>query len=297
MSDSPDKNNYPNSAYRDEALDELSKALKSRERKAKVAPLGVVAATLAVLVVIVGGIWFASTYSSDENEDQVAESEQQAEQTKQSEEKDIKPAALPRGPKEPYGMTVKCEYKKDPQGKLSEAGLPNGDGVQSQGTEKVTLTMNGQKVGLELENGVSPCTTNSFKHLVQKKFYDSTKCHRSVKSDSMTILQCGDPEASGAGGPGYSFADEYPLNGVDKDKAQQPVNYKRGTLAMANSGPNTNGSQFFLVTGDTTLPPSYNIFGTIDKAGLKVLDKLMEKAPEGDAAPTEDINIESAVLG
>ena len=65
----------------------------------------------------------------------------------------------------------------------------------------------------------------------------------------------------------------------------------------ANSGPNTNGSQFFLVTGDTTLPPSYNIFGTIDKAGLKVLDKLMEKAPEGDAAPTEDINIESAVLG
>ena len=132
---------------------------------------------------------------------------------------------------------------------------------------------------------------------MEKKFYDSTKCHRSVKSDSMTILQCGDPEGSGAGGPGYSFPDEFPTNGVEEDKAETPVNYKRGTLAMANSGPDTNGSQFFLVTGDTTLPPKYNVFGTIDEDGLKVLDELLEKAPEGDAAPTEDINIESAVLG
>lgn len=285
-------NNYPNATQRDQALSELEKALKSRERKAKIAPLGVVAATLAVLVVIVGGIWFAATYTSDDEEDQVAESEQQ-----QSEEPDVKPVALPAGPKEPYGDTVKCEYKKDPEGELSDAGLPNGDNVTAKGTEKVTLTMNGQKVGLELANDKSPCSTNSFKHLVEKKFYDSTKCHRSVKSESMTILQCGDPEGTGAGGPGYSFADEFPSNGVDEDKADAPVNYKRGTLAMANSGPDTNGSQFFLVTGDTTLPPSYNVFGTIDEAGLKALDKLMEKAPEGDASPSEDINIESAVLG
>lgn len=283
--------NYPNEAQRDEALKELEKALKSRERKAKIAPLGVVAATLAVLVVIVGGIWFATTYTSDEGEDQVAESEEQ------TTEPEVEAVAMPDGPAKPYGDTVKCEYKKDPQGKLSEAGLPNGKDVTAKGTQKVTLTMNGKKVGLELANDKSPCSTNSFAHLVEKKFYDSTKCHRSVKSDSMTILQCGDPEGSGAGGPGYSFPDEFPTNGVEEDKAETPVNYKRGTLAMANSGPDTNGSQFFLVTGDTTLPPKYNVFGTIDEDGLKVLDKLLEKAPEGDAAPTEDINIESAVLG
>lgn len=283
--------NYPNEAKRDEALKELEKALKSRERKAKIAPLGVVAATLAVLVVIVGGIWFATTYTSDEGEDQVAESEEQ------TTEPEVEAVAMPDGPAKPYGDTVKCEYKKDPQGKLSEAGLPNGKDVTAKGTQKVTLTMNGKKVGLELANDKSPCSTNSFAHLVEKKFYDSTKCHRSVKSDSMTILQCGDPEGSGAGGPGYSFPDEFPTNGVEEDKAETPVNYKRGTLAMANSGPDTNGSQFFLVTGDTTLPPKYNVFGTIDEDGLKVLDKLLEKAPEGDAAPTEDINIESAVLG
>lgn len=283
--------NYPNEAKRDEALKELEKALKSRERKAKIAPLGVVFATLAVLVLIVGGIWFASTYSSDKDEDQVAESNEQ------TSEPEVETAVLPEGPLKPYGNSVKCEYKKDPKGKLSEAGLPDGNDVSAQGTQKVTLTINGEKVGLELANDKSPCSTNSFAHLVQKKFYDSTKCHRSVKSDSMTILQCGDPEGTGAGGPGYSFPDEYPTNGVKKDKAETPVNYKRGTLAMANSGPNTNGSQFFLVTGDTTLPPKYNIFGTIDEEGLKALDKLMEKAPEGDAAPTEDIKIESAVLG
>ena len=283
--------NYPNEAKRDEALKELEKALKSRERKAKIAPLGVVAATLAVLVVIVGGIWFATTYTSDEGEDQVAESEEQ------TTEPEVEAVAMPDGPAKAYGDTVKCEYKKDPQGKLSEAGLPNGKDVTAKGTQKVTLTMNGKKVGLELANDKSPCSTNSFAHLVEKKFYDSTKCHRSVKSDSMTILQCGDPEGSGAGGPGYSFPDEFPTNGVEEDKAETPVNYKRGTLAMANSGPDTNGSQFFLVTGDTTLPPKYNVFGTIDEDGLKVLDELLEKAPEGDAAPTEDINIESAVLG
>ncbi|WP_408925663.1 peptidylprolyl isomerase [Corynebacterium sp. YSMAA1_1_F7] len=283
--------NYPNEAKRDEALKELEKALKSRERKAKIAPLGVVAATLAVLVVIVGGIWFATTYTSDEGEDQVAESEEQ------TTEPEVEAVAMPDGPAKPYGDTVKCEYKKDPQGKLSEAGLPNGKDVTAKGTQKVTLTMNGKKVGLKLANDKSPCSTNSFAHLVEKKFYDSTKCHRSVKSDSMTILQCGDPEGSGAGGPGYSFPDEFPTNGVEEDKAETPVNYKRGTLAMANSGPDTNGSQFFLVTGDTTLPPKYNVFGTIDEDGLKVLDELLEKAPEGDAAPTEDINIESAVLG
>ncbi len=283
--------NYPNEAKRDEALKELEKALKSRERKAKIAPLGVVFATLAVLVLIVGGIWFASTYSSDKGEDQVAES------SEQTSEPEVETAALPEGPLKPYGNSVKCEYKKDPKGKLSEAGLPDGNDVSAQGTQKVTLTVNGEKVGLELANDKSPCSTNSFAHLVQKKFYDSTKCHRSVKSDSMTILQCGDPEGTGAGGPGYSFPDEYPTNGVKNDNSETPVNYKRGTLAMANSGPNTNGSQFFLVTGDTTLPPKYNIFGTIDEEGLKALDKLMEKAPEGDAAPTEDIKIESAVLG
>ena len=102
------------------------------------------------------------------------------------------------------------------------------------------------------------------------------------------MLQCGDPTGTGTGGPGYSFADE--LAGDET--------YPAGTLAMANAGPDTNGSQFFIVYDDTPLPASYTVFGTIDDAGLEVVRTVAQAGSDetfgqGDGAPVTPVTIES----
>ncbi|KAB3523430.1 peptidylprolyl isomerase [Corynebacterium sp. zg254] len=293
MSDN-DKNSLPHERRQDEALTELSKAIKSRERQAKTAPLLVVFATVAVLALIVGGIWFAATYQGSNDEDATAQSSSTSPTTTEPE---VKTAAMPSGPLEPYGDSVTCEYVAGEKA-AKEVSRPEGENVPATGTQSVTLSTSDGDVNITLDNSQSPCTTHSFAHLVKEKFYNDTVCHRAVKSPNMAILQCGDPSATGTGGPGYSFNDEFPTNGVKPDALNSPVTYKRGTLAMANSGENTNGSQFFLVTQDTTLPPKYNVFGTISEEGLATLDKIMDtKVKEGaDGAPEPEVRIESATL-
>src|SRR5919199_6970445 len=106
----------------------------------------------------------------------------------------------------------------------------------------------------------APKTVNNFVFLARQGFYDGVIFHRTIQG---FMIQGGDPTGTGTGGPGYRFADE-------------PVNrrYTKGTLAMANAGPNTNGSQFFIVHGrDVGLPPSYTIFGQVTD-GLDVVDKI-----------------------
>jgi cyclophilin family peptidyl-prolyl cis-trans isomerase len=111
----------------------------------------------------------------------------------------------------------------------------------------------------ELYPGDAPLTVNNFVVLARDDFYDGIKFHRIVAN---FMVQTGDPQGDGTGGPGYSFEDEP----VTRD-------YERGTLAMANSGPNTNGSQFFIVHADAGLPKSYTIFGKLTE-GLDVLDAI-----------------------
>lgn len=284
------ENTKPNAARRDEALHDLERSIKSRERKAKAAPLGVVAATVAVLALLVGGIYFANTY--EPNKDNTADGSS----TSATDTPEVEAMALPSKPTETYPASVTCEYKKSDQDAAKEVSTPDGSDVPTSGTTTVSLTLNEGTVDLKLDASKSPCTVNSFTHLVKKKFYNQTTCHRSVKSDSLTILQCGDPTASGTGGPGYTFKDEYPLNSVSEEEAQKPHLYPRGTLAMAKSGPDTNGSQFFLVTQDSQLTPEYNVFGSISDSGLKVLDKILDKAPEGDGAPAEKVTITKATV-
>ena len=105
----------------------------------------------------------------------------------------------------------------------------------------------------------------------------------------------------GTGGPGYEFANEYPTNQYQPDdpQLQKPVMYPRGTLAMANAGPGTNGSQFFLVYKDSQLPPNYTVFGTIDETGLATLDKIAAGGVAGggqDGKPQLDVQVKSIVL-
>ena len=127
-------------------------------------------------------------------------------------------------------------------------------------TYTATIETSHGEMALELLSGDAPATVNNFVFLARDGFYDNGSFHRVI---SGFMIQGGCPEGTGRGGPGYRFNDE-------------PVTrrYTRGILAMANAGPNTNGSQFFIVHGaDVGLPPNYTIFGTLT-SGEDVLDAL-----------------------
>ena len=114
----------------------------------------------------------------------------------------------------------------------------------------------------------APTTVGTIAWLANHGFYNNTSCHR-LTTQGIFVLQCGDPAGDGTGSPGFSFADEnLPTAGADGTYV-----YPRGTVAMANSGPNTNGSQFFLVHQDSPLPPNYSVWGQITE-GLDVLDNV-----------------------
>jgi peptidyl-prolyl cis-trans isomerase B (cyclophilin B) len=125
-------------------------------------------------------------------------------------------------------------------------------------------------VRVVLDRVSAPCTVNSFVSLVRQKFYEKTRCHRLVDS-GIFVLQCGDPTGSGSGGPGYSFADE--TDGSER--------YDGGVVAMANGGPNTNGSQFFFVYEPTQLAPNYTIFGRMDDASRRVVARMAFEGQDG----------------
>jgi peptidyl-prolyl cis-trans isomerase B (cyclophilin B) len=119
----------------------------------------------------------------------------------------------------------------------------------------------------------APCTTFSFRFLASQGYYNLTHCHR-LTTEGIYVLQCGDPTGTGAGGPGYEFNDEN-LTGAT---------YPAGTVAMANAGPNTNGSQFFFTWKDTTLAPDYTPFGTVIR-GMKVLQKIAAAGDDQQNGP------------
>jgi peptidyl-prolyl cis-trans isomerase B (cyclophilin B) len=119
----------------------------------------------------------------------------------------------------------------------------------------------------------APCTTYSFRFLAQRGYFDGTHCHR-LTTQGIFVLQCGDPTGTGSGGPGYSFNDEN-LTGAT---------YPAGTVAMANAGPNTNGSQFFIVWKDTSLPPDYTPFGTI-VGGMGALQRIAAAGDDSQNGP------------
>lgn len=273
-----------NSARRDAALKNLDKELKSRARREKMRPLGVTVATLIVLVGLVGGIWFAATRGGDDDADTLAD-----------EFPDEQETSMDEGP-------LNCDYTEMGEA-AREVSAPDSDDLREDGTTDVTLATNQGDITVTLDHAQAPCAANNFEHLATESFYDDTTCHRVVVSDGMRLLQCGDPTGEGAGGPGYQFPDEYPV----WDEDGQPVEtegtlYTRGVLAMANGGPNTNGSQFFLVEDESQLSNDYTIFGSISDEGLETLDSIIEanegenQDTGGDGPPVEDVVIESATV-
>jgi cyclophilin family peptidyl-prolyl cis-trans isomerase len=156
-------------------------------------------------------------------------------------------------------------------------------------TYTAVVTTNKGEFTIVLDQNKAPLAANNFVTLARYKYFDNTQCHRAILD---FVVQCGDPTATGSGGPGYSFAYELPQAGE----------YKLGSIAMANSGPNTNGSQFFIITGDqgVTLPPSYTLFGQVTSGldtTVPALNAASNPDPAANGVPTlETITIVSVVI-
>ena len=155
-------------------------------------------------------------------------------------------------------------------------------------TYTATLQTTQGDIGIELLAGEAPNTVNNFVFLARQGFYEGTPFHRVIRG---FMIQTGDPTGTGTGGPGYRFDDE-------------PVSrpYEPGIVAMANAGPNTNGSQFFIVHGEggRGLPPNYTIFGRVT-SGMDVVDRIasapVSTSPRGErSVPVEPVQIQQVTV-
>lgn len=279
-----------NEQRRAAAKRKLERQLERRAEQAKKRKQLTIAGSILGVVVVVGAVAvvFALTRGADEP--------------------DTTAAATPDGDTliadgraEPLPETVDCSYPASAGPADKENTPPRADGVPtSDETLSYSMETSQGNIGLTLNNPQSPCTVNSFVSLANQGYFDDTSCHRLTTGAGLQVLQCGDPAGTGMGGPGYQFADEFPADQYAEGDpaANEPISYPRGTIAMANAGPGTNGSQFFLVYGDSTLPPAYTVFGTIDETGLDTLDKIAAGGAEGgasDGGPALPVDITSLV--
>lgn len=145
-----------------------------------------------------------------------------------------------------------------------------------------TIDTNHGSIEIDLDAVRSPLTVNNFVFLAEQGFYNGVIFHRVIPG---FVIQGGDPTGSGRGGPGYRFRDE--LDG--------PGDYSRGTLAMANAGPNTNGSQFFICLDDVGLPHSYTIFGKV-AAGMEAVDAIAAIPTDHGDRPTSEATINTVTI-
>lgn len=151
----------------------------------------------------------------------------------------------------------------------------------------VTLETNYGNITFELYRNDAPNTATNFATLAENGFYNNLTFHRVIKG---FMIQGGDPNGNGTGGPGYTFADE-----LNPNAASYKAGYKKGVVAMANSGPNTNGSQFFIMHADYQLPNAYTIFGKVT-AGQDVVDKIANVQVGPNDKPVSPVTIKSVTL-
>ena len=157
-------------------------------------------------------------------------------------------------------------------------------------TRKFTFETNCGNIVVTTVGAKAPITITQLATLARGGFFNNTLCHR-LTTQGLYVLQCGDPTATGSGGPNFTYRDEnLPTESLN--------NYPAGTVAMANSGPGTNGSQFFLVFADTTLGANYTIWGTITE-GLDIVRAIAKAGVKGggaDGAPNQPIAINRVTL-
>ncbi|MEE3750026.1 peptidylprolyl isomerase [Mycobacterium intracellulare] len=293
-----------NEQRRANAKRKLERQLERRAKQAKTRRIVLIAAGSIVAVAVVVAVVLTIVNTKHEHKSNTAASTT----TSSSSPESTTPAGpAPSAPPLPAfkpsaEVGANCQYPASPEPAAKQVKPPRTGKVPTDPAQvSVSMVTNQGHIGLMLANNESPCTVNSFASLVGQKYFDNTKCHRLTTSPGLGVLQCGDPKGEGTGGPGYQFANEYPTDQYPPNdpKAQQPVLYPRGTLAMANAGPGTNGSQFFMVYKDSQLPPQYTVFGTIQPDGLATLDKIAKAGVAGggeDGAPASEVTITSVLL-
>jgi peptidyl-prolyl cis-trans isomerase B (cyclophilin B) len=275
-----------NEQRRQAAKRKLERQLARRAERAKRRRIWGVSITVMVVVAAVGLVYWLVNLGPDDSE-----------------------AATNPTDTPPAENTTKgaCGFKEAPDEQSEKKpGMPEDPAeTPSTGTVKVLLKTSQGDIPVTLDRAKAPCTVQSIEHLVQSKFYDGITCHRLTSSEGLKVLQCGDPLGTGGGGPGYTIPDELPTDlkqGPAGPDGSPSVIYPRGALAMANAGPNTGGSQFFLVYGDSTLAPNYTVFGSVDAPGLTTIDKVaaggITPGPNGeqDGTPKLPVTIETAAV-
>lgn len=243
----------------------------------------VIASVLGVVVVLSVTVFLTKPFEDDGKKENAG-----AEATPSA-----SPSKAPDPCEKPAAGKVKSEtWKKEPAMTIDKS---------AKYTMKMDTTCG--EVDIALKASAAPHTVNSFNFLAGKGYFDHSKCHR-LTDQGIYVLQCGDPQGTGMGGPGYTIPDENL-----KDKSLKGGVYPAGTVAMANQynpqtkqGRDSGGSQFFLVYQDSQLPPDYTPFGTVSEAGMKVLQKIAKagaQAPDpqtGNTAPNATVVINKATV-
>jgi peptidyl-prolyl cis-trans isomerase B (cyclophilin B) len=281
-----------NQIRREAAKRKLENQQKRRAERARRRQRVAIITSASVVVVVVVAVVLLSTVGLPGGGDEPATTPPAAQPTASTPAAIPTELAAPPVRATPLPSVVACEYPTDGE-PAKPVQPPAGGDVSAEGTAPVTLQTSAGTIPVTLDRALAPCAVNSFVSLTEQGYFDGTNCHRLTTDPGLQVLQCGDPAGTGSGGPGYSFADEtFP-----------ELTYGRGILAMANSGPDTNGSQFFMVYGDGQLPPDYTAFGTISPEGLQVLDGIARRGHDGaldpspgGGAPIEPVTIQAATL-
>lgn len=265
-----------NQQRREAAKRKLERQLVRRQEQAKARRQQLLVAGVVIAVLVVGGvIAFVTLRKPSSTADSPTASGSSGESSAPSSAAPVTPCSYPAAD------APKAVKPVSPPANLSPANT---------GTVTSTLTLNGQPVTVTLDRKAAPCAVNSFLSLSSQKFYDGTDCWRLTASDALDVLQCGDPSGKGNGGPGYTFADENAT----------ATKFPAGTVAMANAGQGTNGSQFFLVYKDSVITGGgYSVFGKLDAAGLKVVQDIAAKGVAGGAqtgAPVQRATISAVTV-
>ena len=290
-----------NEQRRATAKRKLERQLERREAQARKRRIFTIIASVVAAIAVIGAVVATVVITNRDSGSQTASAATTTTATTSA-------AAAPQATGQlpafapPADLGADCQYPASPEPASKQVNPPRTGKVPTDPAQvSASMATNQGNIGLQLDNAKAPCTVNSFASLAQQGYFNDTPCHRLTTSEGLSVLQCGDPTGQGSGGPGYEFANEYPTNQFQPDdpQLQNPVVYPRGTLAMANAGPGTNGSQFFLVYKDSMLPPNYTVFGKIDDTGLATLDKIAAGGVAGggqDGAPQTEVQVKSIGL-
>ena len=262
-----------NKQRREAAQKRLQRQLERREEIARKRRRNLLIGVTVVAVLAVVGAFFIITNLGGDDSTPTASSDTTA---------TTDPAAAPAAAATTTNAdgTVGCAFTPDTSGNtnLTDVGTPpDAANTPATGTSTLLMSTTQGDLTLTLDRAGAPCAASSFTYLAQQGFFDGSPCHREVNQETFGVLQCGDPTGTGSGGPSYKFGQEVTAE----------TTYPRGTIAMANSGaPNSTGSQFFLCFVDTQLSPDYTAVGTVDEAGLAVLDTIAAAGNDGSFEPS-----------